>query len=104
MSKEAILKIENAERGCEKLLEKEKEKLRLKLKEVKRKSDEMLQSEREKNFEIYKKAVDEFKICVDKKTEEFKKRVEEQCNEMENKLKSNVSKAVELVLSKFLNQ
>lgn len=102
MAREVISKIENVEKDCEELIESEKEKLKLKLKEVKKKSDEALQNEREKNLNIYKQAIEEFKACVDKKTEDFKKKVEEQCSEIETKLKNNVEKAVEFVLTNFL--
>ena len=104
LAREAFLKIKDIEKDCEKLVEKEKEKLKLKIKEVKKKSDEILKSERDKNFEIYKKAVDEFKVCVDRKTEDFKNRVEALCCELEDKLKENVPKAAEVALSKFLDE
>lgn len=103
MAKEAILKVEKVEKGCEKLIEAEKEKLKLKLKEVKKKADEVVADERKKNFDIYDKVVDEFKLCVDKRSEEFNQKIEEQCGKLEEELKKNVSKAVDFVLMKILN-
>lgn len=102
VAKEVISKIEHEEQEFENLIEREEKNLKLNLDEFKFKMDEKVAIEREKNLNFYNRVVEEFKICVDRKVENFKSKVEDHCCELEENLKKDVSKAVEVILSKFL--
>ena len=102
MAKDAISKIEKVERGCDELIETEKEKLKLRLKEVKKKANDVLENERKKNLNLYNKVVEEFKVCVEKRSEEFSKKVDDHCSQFEDDLNKNVKKAVDFVVAEIL--
>ncbi len=103
LAKDVIEKIEKAEQRCEDLVEMEKEKLKLRLKDVKLKVKECFGAEKKKNADVYSKAVEEFKIRVDKKTKAYKEEVDRECAEIEANLKKNVSRAIDFIVSRFLN-